>query len=44
MNIASISLLLLFVTTVSNTSLAGQGGDEKQTDPECDYIAGVEAI
>jgi hypothetical protein len=44
MNIVRISLLLLFMTTVTNTSFAGQDGDGEQAEPECDYITWVDTL
>jgi hypothetical protein len=42
MNIVRISLLLLFMTAVTNTSFAEQGdngGKGTPAEPECDYIS-----
>ena len=44
MNIVRISLLLLFMTTVTNTSFAAQGDDEEQPEPDCDHITRVDAL
>ena len=44
MNTVRLSLLFLFMTAVTNTSFAGQGDDGTQTEPECDYITGVDAL
>lgn len=44
MDIVKITLLLLFMTTVTNISFAGQGGGGEQAESECDYIASVDAL
>ena len=38
MNTVKFSLLFLFMIALTNTSLAGQGADKGEADPECDYI------
>jgi len=44
MNIVRNFLLLLFTIAVTNTSFAGQDGDEEQSEPDCDYITWVDAL
>ena len=46
MNIMRKFLLLLFISTVTNTSFAGQDGDGEQdeAEPDCDYITWVDAL
>jgi len=42
MNTVRLSLLFLFMTAITNTSLAGQGdkgGKGTLDEPECDYIS-----
>ena len=44
MNIVRKLLLLLFMTAITNTLIAGQDGDGEQAEPECDYITWVDAL
>ena len=46
MNTVRLSLLLLFMTAVTNTLFAGEGdnGGQAEPEPECDYISGVETL
>jgi len=44
MNTVRISLLFLFMAAVTNTSFAGQDADDKQEEPECDYITSVDVL
>jgi hypothetical protein len=45
MNTVKLSLLILFITAVTNISFAGEANDEgtgTTAESECDYIPGVE--
>ncbi len=44
MNTVKFSLLFLFMIAVTNTSFAGQGADKESSEPECDYITGVDTF
>jgi len=44
MNTVKFSLLFLFMIAHTNTSFAGQGADEGQAEPDCDYTSGVDTI
>lgn len=46
MNTVRLSLLFLFMISVTSTLFAGEGADGKQIEPEpeCDYITGVDAL
>jgi hypothetical protein len=44
MNTVRVSLLLLFMIALTNTSYAGVCADKGQADAECDYISGVDTL
>ena len=44
MNTMKVSLLLLFMVALTNTSYAGQGAHKGRAEPECEYITGVNAL
>ena len=44
MNSARLFLLFLFMAAVTGTSFAEQGADEKDEEPDCDYISAVETL
>ena len=44
MNTVKFSLVFLIMTALTNTSVAGQGADKGEADPECDYITEVDTL
>ena len=44
MNTVIFSLLCLFMFALTSTSYAGEGSDEGQAEPECDYITEVDTL
>jgi len=44
MNSVKLSLLLLFMVALTNTSFAGEEDDKGQADPDCDYITEVDTL
>jgi hypothetical protein len=44
MNTLMISFLFLSMVANTSTSFAGQGDDEEQSEPDCDYISSVKTL
>ena len=44
MNMVRISLLFFSMMALANASFAGQGDDEKEGEPECDYTIEAQTL